>query len=353
MADTLPKPTVQTLSSRTADKIYAAFDTVLQTGNCEKYDSRSGLSLNYEKRIKIIKGVMDPVIRVSGEVYGPDCPVTTTTDPGISRRSTYSKLTVTNTNIPKATQIITKDIIEPIILSFIPKNSQLSKSNFNNLNFHVVCRDKLTINHKVEWHIDAHNLGMGSPLYQIIYYVDTPTYRNGQTATVANRGSLAFILTHGTPDPGNRRVTSLDNIPAIGGFLTPTKGIGIGFEPHSSWHKVLPPGKPVELSRKIIVVSVYNPSVPYMGMRYTSGALGTNVERRMNAYANSVQKTYNALNNNRKKIFLTRISSKPFIQNVPTYNTNGVDLINALSSSQAANKRRQNAENRGEVINLT
>ena len=332
MANTRPRPTVQTLSVNTAEKIQNAFDTVLQTYNCDKYDSRSGFALNYEKRIKVINGSMDPKIGVIGIVHGPDCPVTTTTGPGIPRRPTTSTLIVNNKYIQGATETIKKGIIEPLMRSFIPKNSQLSKRNFNNFNFHVLCRDKFARGQKVEWHIDAQDQGLGNPVYQIIYYVDTPKYKNGRVAIAANRGSLAFLLTRGQPDPVNRRATGPSNIPVIGGFLVPTRGIGIGFEPHSSWHKVLPPVTSTELSRKIIVVSVYDPSVPYRNMPYTSGGFGTTIERRMNAYVNSVTNAYESLNNNRKKIFVNRISSKPFVENVNTNNMNGVELVSELSS---------------------
>ena len=67
-------------------------------------------------------------------------------------------------------------------------------------------------------------------------------------------------------------------------------------------------------------------------MPYSSGGFGTTIERRMNAYVNSVTNAYESLNNNRKKIFVNRISSKPFVENVNTNNMNGVELVSELSS---------------------
>ena len=354
MVDTRPKPIVQTLSEYTANKIQDAFDIVMQTGTCSKYNSRRGITINYDKRLKMKNGIMDPKISVQGVVHGPDCPVTTI-NRGNSQRPTSTTLTVTRTNIPAASGILKGGIITPIVTRFIPKNSPLSSRNFNSLNFHVLCRDRFSRTQQIGWHLDAHNLGLGTPVYQIIYYVDTPKTINGQDASVQNRGSLAFLLTHGSPDPGNRRATSVSNIPVISGFLTPTRGIGIGFDPYSSWHKVINPNSTVDVSRKIIIINVYDPAVPYTrGMQFGNGTLGNNIERRMNAYANSVQKAYNALNNRGKKTFLNRISGKPFVQNVGDINNdNAVEIIVVLSANEVQTRKLRNAKKNGRFFNLT
>ena len=318
MTNTRPRPTVQILEPAKVNALQDAFNKVLAV--CP---STTGLLVDYEKRFQVIGDKVGPYMVVSGKLYSDDCPVTHTNSNKTRHvKSNFRQLVTMNPDPAKVkdvNDVILKGILYPLLRNFVSANSlrrlgPMNTLSLDKLNYSVICRSRISSTHAVNWHLDAQDQGIGKPVYQIIYYVDTPKNANtGNNVTgIKNAGTLSYILTHGTPDPGNSRA-SRNSMPAMAGYLIPTKGAGIGFEPYSSWHKVSPSN--ISISRSIIAINIYDPNQPYDRTMVFGGAvINNNMSRRMNAYVNSVQKIYDNIPTTKERIeFINSITNKPRI----------------------------------------
>lgn len=80
----------------------------------------------------------------------------------------------------------------------------------------------------------------GEAFMQIIYYIDTPKYANGQNASPGDRGRLLV----GT-NRGNAKA------------LVPERGRAVYFTPTDTWHEVVPQNENVNVNRKMIIMMLY------------------------------------------------------------------------------------------------
>jgi hypothetical protein len=144
---------------------------------------------------------------------------------------------------------IYNNIITPLINTYATPDI---KNNMGFFNYSLVLRSRKSKSNQIHWHTNARQTKeLGTSIWQIIYYVDTPKIEsNGiySNAKEEQRGKLRFIISR----------TGTDNKPIVG-ELSPHAGIGVGAIPAYFYHNVIPPvNVNTVTTRQIIVLSVYS-----------------------------------------------------------------------------------------------